>query len=272
MRLAVEAVGWPPQGMVGQLGRRGQLTAGADLPGQSGRRDPALRRRRERPQAGVRQERFDEGLVRAPRHEWRRPAQRRGARETAPSHVGLDRLDGPQERRLPALLVRLDDDLAPVAEPDPEHAPGRGTVEEPLVGLGPERLEAEPVDDRRDLRRVAGAEHVGVDDAAAPLGVLRRNDPLHRCAHVRHRPTAGALSHRPSRCIKPSQDGGRPGHLAAPRPFRPSTGLTASYNASTPRSPVRTRTTASTGMTQTLPSPILPVEAELTMASTTSST
>ncbi len=42
--------------------------------------------------------------------------------------------------------------------------------------------------------------------------------------------------------------------------------------SSAPRSPVRTRTTVSTGTTQTLPSPILPVDAEETMASTTSST
>ena len=42
--------------------------------------------------------------------------------------------------------------------------------------------------------------------------------------------------------------------------------------ASVPRSPVRTRTTVSTGLTQTLPSPILPVRAAWTMTSTTLST
>ena len=41
--------------------------------------------------------------------------------------------------------------------------------------------------------------------------------------------------------------------------------------ASRPLSPVRTRTTDSTGITHTFPSPILPVAAVLTMASTTSS-
>ena len=43
----------------------------------------------------------------------------------------------------------------------------------------------------------------------------------------------------------------------------------STQSASRPRSPVRTRTTSSTGVTQTLPSPILPVRAASTMASTT---
>ena len=42
--------------------------------------------------------------------------------------------------------------------------------------------------------------------------------------------------------------------------------------ASAPRSPVRTRTTVSTGLTHTFPSPILPVRAACTMTSTTLST
>ena len=44
------------------------------------------------------------------------------------------------------------------------------------------------------------------------------------------------------------------------------------HSASAPRSPVRTRTTVSTGVTHTLPSPILPVRAAFTTASTTRST
>src|SRR5450759_1645398 len=45
---------------------------------------------------------------------------------------------------------------------------------------------------------------------------------------------------------------------------------TASYNASRPCSPVRTRTTSSTGTVQILPSPIRPVCAALRMTDTTS--
>ena len=95
VRLSIDAVGEPSQRVVGQLGRRRKLPADRDHPGQAGRRHPALCRRRERPQARIRQQRFDHRLVGAPGHEGRRPPEGRGARETASDHVGLDRLHGP---------------------------------------------------------------------------------------------------------------------------------------------------------------------------------
>src|SRR5262249_54150886 len=71
--------------------------------------------------------------------------------------------------------------------------------------------------------------------------------------------------------------GRRGGDLAArrgdlpPPAARPPDPVRHAYSASGPVSPVRTRTTVSTGTDQTLPSPILPVWAALTMTSTMSS-
>ena len=81
----------------------------------------------------------------------------------------------------------------PFAEAHAQDAPGGGTVEEPLLGLGAELGVAEAVDDCRDLRRITGSEHIGVDCVAPPLGVLRGNHLLHRFAHLTHRRTRAVM-------------------------------------------------------------------------------
>ena len=62
---------------------------------------------------------------------------------------------------------------------------------------------------------------------------------------------------------------GRPISLVPGRRPTCPAGPERTQRAPAPRSPVRTPTTDSAGMTQTLPSPIFPVAAEDTMASTT---
>ncbi len=89
----------------------------------------------------------------------------------------------------------------------------------------------------------------------------RRSLPMGR---LRRRDLVSALSFRVlPRPFTYNAHGARPGDDVS---------LQCAQRASDPRSPVRTRTTVSTGLTHTLPSPILPVRAAWTMTSTTLST
>ncbi len=147
---------------------------GARPAAETGARPPTVR-----PQARVRQIRLDDGLVRTSRHERGRTPQWRGARDAVAGRVGLHRLHRTEERRPPALLVRLDDDLRPVGQADAEDTAGGGAVEEAFLDTGAELVDAEAVDDRRDRRRVTGAEHLDVDGVGVPLGLLGPDHRLH---------------------------------------------------------------------------------------------
>ena len=95
------------------------------------------------------------------------------------------------------------------------------------------------------------------------VGQLRRA-PNGAAARTAPRPGGGAAGPPHSRWVLNRR---RPIFRSAHPHSSPSDSSVAVYSASGPRSPVRTRTAVSTGTAQTLPSPILPVLAALTMTS-----
>ena len=241
--------------IVGQLGRREQLAAGADLPGQSGRRE-----RRSAADLNGRSPGSDRSVstTTGGRSGPSVGPQRRGTGGHA-LHVGLDRWTA-RRNGAAALLVRLMTTSPPSRSRTPSTRPAEHR-RRALPRSPPRALEAEG-DDRRDLRQFA-VRHVSVDDAAADLGVLRRDDPLHRFAHVRHRSAASA------RRLSPRQrKAGAPrGAPASPTVYRTDSVL----QRVSPAFPVRTRTTASNSMTRPCRHRSCRWK-PMTMASTTSST
>ena len=113
------------------------------------------------------------------------------------------------------------------------------------------------------LEGISDDDIVGLEiPTGVPLVWFRRPDD-HRTTHLGDPEAIPAVTRgAPSRRL--TAEAGRPAEADVPA-------RGALQSASLPRSPVRTRTTVSTGTTHTLPSPIFPVAAVRTMASTTSS-
>src|SRR5690606_22069702 len=155
--------------------------------------------------------------------------------------------------------VGLGRELSPsvAAERDERHA-GRGCgaleqLDEPLV-------------DERGVRLAeAPTPQCGVgDQPAARRGRCHRLAPSCRSGMVLMAPAPGRVSRAPLLL--------RPGRAVPAGGAPRGSGARSGHTASTPRSPVRILTTSSTGVTQTLPSPILSVRADFSMASTTAGT
>src|ERR1700730_10933897 len=173
-----------------------ESTAEVDLSCEPGRRD-AEHRFRDRPLPGVREIRLDE---RVPSEEVHGPGDGPRTREPRAGKSTLRLLDPSQELVRPAWLVRLDDDLRSVVQPQPDHAPDRGLVEQRCFDLCPQGAEDQALERESDPFGVRRAEHCSFHHVGAAIGDRRGDQPRKRG----HAPTL-----RPASCSNCCGSGAR---------------------------------------------------------------